>query len=277
MIPYEMKERYNIDDLAEIVMLLRSKDGCPWDKEQTHKSIRNDLIEETYEVIEAIDQNDPVLLQEELGDLLLQVVFHTQIEQEQQHFTLEDVCTDICKKMIIRHPHVFSTVQADTTEEVLNNWDAIKAETKHQTTYTETQESVAKTLPALMRGQKVYKRASKAQKTQPACNESVLAHVTECKHALEQAMYMEEEQDMAYALGDLLFCCTATAQQLGIDAEQTLTDATNRFVKSFGVMEEACTRSGRTIETLSTTEQKTLWEKAKCVLQEEEESTHAAR
>ena len=131
MIPYEKKEHYTIDDLAEIVTLLRSKDGCPWDKVQTHESIRPDLIEETYEVIEAIDQNDPEMLREELGDLLLQVVFHSRIETEQGHFTLDDVCTDICNKLIIRHPHVFSTVQADTTEEVLKNWDTIKEETKH--------------------------------------------------------------------------------------------------------------------------------------------------
>ena len=153
MIPYEKKEHYTIDDLAEIVTLLRSEEGCPWDKVQTHQSIRSDLIEETYEVIEAIDQDDPEMLREELGDLLLQVVFHTRIETEQEHFTLEDVCTDICNKLIVRHPHVFSTVQADTTEEVLKNWDAIKEETKHQTTRTQTLEAVAKTLPALMRAQ----------------------------------------------------------------------------------------------------------------------------
>ena len=146
MIPYEKKEHYTIDDLAEIVTLLRSKDGCPWDKVQTHESIRPDLIEETYEVIEAIDQNDPEMLREELGDLLLQVVFHSRIETEQGHFTLDDVCTDICNKLIIRHPHVFSTVQADTTEEVLKNWDTIKEETKHQTTRTQTLEAVAKTI-----------------------------------------------------------------------------------------------------------------------------------
>lgn len=154
MIPYERKERYTVDDLAEIISLLRSKEGCPWDREQTHESIRSELIEETYEVIEAIDQKDPAMLREELGDLLLQVVFHAQIEQEQAHFTLEDVCTEICEKMIVRHPHVFSTVQADTTEDVLKNWDTIKEETKHQTTRTETLEAVAKTLPALMRAQR---------------------------------------------------------------------------------------------------------------------------
>ena len=189
MIPYEKKEHYTIDDLAEIVTLLRSKDGCPWDKVQTHESIRPDLIEETYEVIEAIDQNDPEMLREELGDLLLQVVFHSRIETEQGHFTLDDVCTDICNKLIIRHPHVFSTVQADTTEEVLKNWDTIKEETKHQTTRTQTLEAVAKTLPALMRAQKVCKRALK-DNNRFLCNESVLASVTECKHTLEEAMHM---------------------------------------------------------------------------------------
>ena len=153
---YPEKQHYTADDLAAIIAILRDPDnGCPWDKVQTHESIRPDLIEETYEVIEAIDQNDPEMLREELGDLLLQVVFHSRIETEQGHFTLDDVCTDICNKLIIRHPHVFSTVQADTTEEVLKNWDTIKEETKHQTTRTQTLEAVAKTLPALMRAQKV--------------------------------------------------------------------------------------------------------------------------
>ena len=201
MIPYEKKEHYTIDDLAEIVTLLRSKDGCPWDKVQTHESIRPDLIEETYEVIEAIDQNDPEMLREELGDVLLQVVFHSRIETEQGHFTLDDVCTDICNKLIIRHPHVFSTVQADTTEEVLKNWDTIKEETKHQTTRTQTLEAVAKTLPALMRAQKVCKRALKGN-NRFLCNESVLASVTECKHTLEEAMHMEDAEQWAN-------CCSA--------------------------------------------------------------------
>ena len=228
MIPYEKKEHYTIDDLAEIVTLLRSKDGCPWDKVQTHESIRPDLIEETYEVIEAIDQNDPEMLREELGDLLLQVVFHSRIETEQGHFTLDDVCTDICNKLIIRHPHVFSTVQADTTEEVLKNWDTIKEETKHQTTRTQTLEAVAKTLPALMRAQKVCKRALKGN-NRFLCNESVLASVTECKHTLEEAMHMEDAEQITRAMGELLFCCAGMAQTLGLSAEQVLTDTANQL------------------------------------------------
>ena len=250
MIPYEKKEHYTIDDLAEIVTLLRSKDGCPWDKVQTHESIRPDLIEETYEVIEAIDQNDPEMLREELGDLLLQVVFHSRIETEQGHFTLDDVCTDICNKLIIRHPHVFSTVQADTTEEVLKNWDTIKEETKHQTTRTQTLEAVAKTLPALMRAQKVCKRALKGN-NRFLCNESVLASVTECKHTLEEAMHMEDAEQITRAMGELLFCCAGMAQTLGLSAEQVLTDTTNQFIDCFRAMEETCTAEKREMETLS--------------------------
>lgn len=269
MIPYEKKEHYTIDDLAEIVTLLRSEEGCPWDKVQTHKSIRSDLIEETYEVIEAIDQDDPEMLREELGDLLLQVVFHTCIETEQEHFTLEDVCTDICNKLIVRHPHVFSTVQADTTEEVLKNWDAIKKETKHQTTRTQTLEAVAKTLPALMRAQKVCKRAMKDH-NRFLCNESALASVTECKHTLEEAMHMEDPEQITRAMGELLFCCAGMAQTLGLSAEQVLTDTTNQFISCFRVMEETCAAENRPMETLSNGEWNALWKKTRRSLEEED-------
>ena len=162
MIAYPKKDCYTIDDLIEIVAILRSKDGCPWDKEQTHTSIRMDFIEEVYEAVEAIDLQDPVLLREELGDVLLQVIFHCQIEREQQAFSFDEVCNDICQKLIVRHPHVFDTVTVSGTGEVLKNWDAIKKETKGQKTFTDTLESVAKSLPALMRAQKLGQRAERA-------------------------------------------------------------------------------------------------------------------
>jgi len=117
------KKTYTFDDLVDVVVVLRSEQGCPWDKEQTHKSIRNDFIEETYEVIEAIDTEDPVLLREELGDVLLQVVFHARIEEQEGRFDINDVANDICVKLIHRHPHVFGDVCADTSEQVLENWD----------------------------------------------------------------------------------------------------------------------------------------------------------
>ncbi|MBR2315754.1 MAG: MazG family protein, partial [Clostridia bacterium] len=162
MVEYQQKENYSIGDLLDIVRLLRSEGGCPWDREQTHESIRSDFLEETCEVLEAIDLKDTSLLREELGDVLLQVVFHTRIEEEQNNFTFDEVCDEVCKKLIIRHPHVFGEVVADTSDEVLKNWDSIKMETKGQETYTDTLKSVANTLPALMRAQKVGKRAMRA-------------------------------------------------------------------------------------------------------------------
>ncbi|MDE6775145.1 MAG: MazG family protein, partial [Ruminococcus sp.] len=154
MVDYQQKENYSISDLLKIVKILRGEGGCPWDRVQTHESIRNDFLEDTCEVLEAIDNGDSDLLREELGDVLLQVVFHTRIEEEQDSFCFNDVCDEICKKLIVRHPHVFGEVKADSTEKVLENWDAIKMQTKGQETYTDTLTSVAKTLPALMRAQK---------------------------------------------------------------------------------------------------------------------------
>ena len=134
MVNFDFKDKYSIDDLRQIIEILRSENGCPWDKVQTHESIRTDLIEETYEVCEGIDKNSPEMLREELGDLLLQIVFHAQIERENGTFDFDDVCNDICQKLVYRHPHVFGEVKVDGSEEVLKNWDALKRESKPQDT-----------------------------------------------------------------------------------------------------------------------------------------------
>ena len=149
-IQFEQKQRYGVDDLLHIMEILRSREGCPWDREQTHESIRRDFVEETYEVLEAIDRQDPALLREELGDVLLQVVFHARMEEEAGRFAFADVVDEVCRKLIVRHPHIFAGGKADTSEEVLRNWDRIKQKNKGQTTVTETVESVAKSLPAVM-------------------------------------------------------------------------------------------------------------------------------
>ena len=146
---FKFKDRYDFDDLVEIVRCLRQPDGCPWDKVQTHKTIRQDFIEETYEVIEAIDNEDMELLREELGDVLLQVVFHAQIEREKSVFDINDVANDVCQKLIIRHPHVFGDVNADTTEKVLDNWDKIKMQTKSQSRLSESMALLSSTMMML--------------------------------------------------------------------------------------------------------------------------------
>ncbi|MEG1874443.1 MAG: MazG family protein, partial [Angelakisella sp.] len=144
-----------MEDLLHIMRILRGEGGCPWDREQNHRSIRNNLIEETYEVVEAIDTDDRTLLREELGDVLLQVVFHSQMEDECNSFNFNDVCDGICKKLIHRHPHIFGNVIANSSEEVLKNWDIIKQKEKNQETTASTLEAVSRALPSLVRSCKV--------------------------------------------------------------------------------------------------------------------------
>ena len=153
------KEVYDARDLVTIVELLRLPGGCPWDMEQTHKSLRRDMIEETYEVVEAIDADDPVLLREELGDALLQIVMHARIEEEAGRATFDEIAGDVCRKMIHRHPHVFGDVKAESVGEVLANWEDIKSAEKSRTTLTDKLTSIPKQFPALMRAAKVGKKA----------------------------------------------------------------------------------------------------------------------
>lgn len=262
MVAYEQKPRYSIADLQEIVRLLRSPGGCPWDKEQTHTSIRNDFLEEAYEAVEAIDLLDMPLLREELGDVLLQVVFHCTLAEEEKAFVFDDVCDEICKKLITRHPHVFGDVRAEDTDTVLKNWDAIKKETKGQETYTDTLRSVAGSLPALARAQKVGKRAARAGMdfSNPSdafdCVRAERAELQAAIAAKDQAM-MEEE------LGDLIFSCVNTARHLGIDAEQALSKATNKFIERFAAAEQLMEQAGRQMPDLSADELDEFWNDAK--------------
>ena len=159
---FEIKDKYDIDDLLEVTRILRSENGCPWDREQDHKSVRMNVLEEAYEVMEAIDADDAAMLKEELGDLLFQAVFHCEIEKERGRFEFNDICDDVTKKMIYRHPHVFGDVNVNNSDDVLKNWDKLKKKSKHQDTVADTLDSVPMVLPALMRGEKVFKRASNA-------------------------------------------------------------------------------------------------------------------
>ena len=156
---FVFKDHYGMDDLLRIMEILRGEGGCVWDREQDHHTIRNNFIEETYEAVEAIDRDDPVLLQEELGDVLLQVVFHARMEEEAGRFSFSDVCDGICKKLVYRHPHVFGDTAVENSGQVLENWDRLKKAEKHQETATSTLQAVSKALPALVRAAKVQKRA----------------------------------------------------------------------------------------------------------------------
>lgn len=262
MVNFNFKENYNIDDLIEIMGILRSPDGCPWDMEQTHKSIRKDFIEEVYEAVEAIDLDDRELLREELGDVLLQVAFHCQIEKEKNNFTFEDICDELCKKLIVRHPHVFGTVTVSDSGEVLKNWDSIKKKTKGQETYADTLESVAKSLPALMRAQKLGKRAMRAGMDFENRQDAFDCIKIETKE-LEDAIASGDMALVEEELGDLLFSCVNTARHLDIDAEEALTKASEKFIKRFTETEKLVTLSGVDMTTLSIDELDAYWRQAK--------------
>lgn len=260
MIDFERQESYGLKDLERIVALLRHPGGCPWDMEQTHESIRRDLLEESYEVIEAIDEQDPDHLKEELGDLLEQVVFHASIEEDAGRFNLDDVADGICKKLIFRHPHVFGTVEAASTEEVLVNWDALKREEKAQETYTDTLTAVARSLPALWRAEKVQKKAAKAGFDWNDIRGAV-DKLSEELSELQAAL--DGDGDPAEELGDLLFTAVNVSRFLKADPEVALGAATDKFISRFAGVEELARQAGQDMAALSPEELDRLWEQAK--------------
>ena len=253
-------EGYGFEDLITVVEVLRSEEGCPWDREQDHKSIRRDFIEETYEVIEAIDTENPELLREELGDVLLQVTFHAQIETEIGRFTIEDVANDICVKLIHRHPHVFGDVKADTSEKVLSNWEKIKSEEKERVTVTDKLRAIPPMLPALMRAEKVGKKASCFDFVDA---ESVMAKVYEELDELKEAMAEGRAEHIEEEMGDLLLTVTSLCRKIGVESEVALSKATNKFIDRFEKIENAVIAQGKNINELSMTELDAIWDKNK--------------
>ncbi len=262
MVDFEFKSKYNFYDLVNIMSILRSPEGCPWDREQTHKSIRRDFLEETYEAIEAIDTDDRELLLEELGDVLLQVVFHSQIESEAESFDADDVCDGICKKLIIRHPHVFGDVEADTSEAVLKNWDAIKMQTKEQKSLSEVMHSVSPAMPALIRADKIQNKAKKVGFDFGSPIEA-LDKLSEEIEELKSAMLKEDKASAESELGDVLFSAVNVGRLLKIDSEKALSDTSERFISRFEGMEKLCTERGLDINSLSLSELDALWDEVK--------------
>ena len=254
------KKNYDFEDLVILVEVLRSENGCPWDREQNHHSIRKGLIEETYEVIEAIDTENPILLREELGDLLLQVVFHAQIEAEANTFTMDEVANDICAKLIHRHPHVFGEVQADTSAQVLANWEVIKSEEKQRITVTDKLRAIPPMLPALMRAQKVGKKASCLDF---ANAEEVIAKIEEELDELRAAIASQDQSNAEEELGDLLLSVTSLARQLHIDSEEALVRATDKFIDRFDEIEQAVLAEHKEIENISVDELNQIWDQNK--------------
>ena len=259
---FERKEKYDVQDLLHIMKILRSDQGCPWDREQTHQSIRGNFIEETYEAIEAIDKNDNVLLQEELGDVLLQVVFHSQMAQEEGAFDFSQVVDGICQKLIIRHPHIFADVQVNGSEEVLKNWDAIKKATKKQASHTQIMNDVPRVFPALMRSAKVQQKAARAGFDFENA-EQTLDKVEEETVELRETIRQGDKQSQMDELGDLLFSVVNLSRFLKVDGEEALQKACDKFIHRFSLVEQMAANQHLDMTECSQAQLDALWEKAK--------------
>lgn len=244
-------------ELVEVIARLRAKDGCQWDREQTHSTLRPNMIEEAYEAVDAIDDNDLKHLQEELGDVLLQVLLHSQIASEEGAFSIEDVSRELKEKLIHRHPHVFGNVKVNSTDDILNNWDKLKAEEK--THRKSAMDGISKAQSALMSAQKISKRAVKTGFEWPnekSLYECIYSEFEEFKEAEKEGNkdHMEEEY------GDILFATVNLARWNKIDAEQALLKANKKFMKRFRKMEELATKP---LNDYSFEEYDDLWKQAK--------------
>ena len=257
MVNFQRMDRYGMDDLIRIMELLRSPEGCPWDKVQTHQSIRRDMLEEAYEVAEAIDNQDYENLKEELGDVLFQVVFHSCMAQEAGKFTFDDVVDGVAQKMVFRHPHVFGTAEAENTEQALVTWDAQKQVEKGQKTVGDTLDAVARSLPALIRAKKIQKKAQKAgfdwDNVDPVLDK-ISEEVEELKQAVRENSNVEEE------LGDLLFAAVKAGRFLQVDGEDALHNACEKFIRRFRRVEAL---ADKPLDQLDIAALEALWRSAK--------------
>ena len=265
------KESYDLRDFVALVSYLRSPNGCPWDQVQTHESIRRNFLEETYEVCEAIDAGDTAHLKEELGDVLMQVLFHTDIEREAGHFDIDDVADAACKKLVYRHPHVFRRDEPDAPD-----WDTIKQRERAQTTTAEAMDSVARSLPALWRCDKIQAKAAKTGFEWPDVH-AALDKVDEETRELRAAVASGDTEAIGDELGDLLFAAVKVARFAGIDPEQAAHAACEKFIRRFSAMETAAANDGTALEQCTLEQMLTLWQQAKQTVSAEQESRKSAR
>ena len=257
MVNFEYKSHYGMEDLLRIMEALRAPDGCPWDREQTHTSIRQNMLEEAYEAADAIDHQDMENLKEELGDVLLQVVFHSCMAREEGQFTFDDVVDGVCQKLVFRHPHVFGSVDARDSERALAAWDAQKRREKGQRTTGDALDSVARALPALTRAGKLQDKARKAgfdwREISPALDK-LSEELDELRRAVAEDSNVEEE------LGDLLFAAVKVGRFAGVDGEQALQGSCEKFIRRFRWVEAL---SPRPLDQMEVSQLEELWSRAK--------------
>ncbi|MBE5780651.1 MAG: nucleoside triphosphate pyrophosphohydrolase [Clostridiales bacterium] len=258
------KERFSVEDLIEVCRMLRSPDGCPWDREQTHESLRRNLLEEAYEVLGAMGEEDPMHMAEEFGDLLLQIALHSVIGEEFGEYDITDVATSICQKMIRRHPHVFGTVEVSSTGEVLDNWEEIKRQERGQKAKKSYLADVGKGLPPLKMAEELQKKAARWgfdwDDYLPAA-EKVKEELCELLTAKESGT----EEEALVEAGDLLFACVNTIRLMELDGDTGLYLTCEKFKQRFLAMEQMAEKQGRSLQEMTLDEMDALWERAKKV------------
>jgi tetrapyrrole methylase family protein/MazG family protein len=260
VVDFESKSKYTVYDLQRLVELLRDPGGCPWDAEQTHESIRRNLLEEAYETAEAIDIGDTEYLCEELGDVLMQVVFHADIEERIGNFTLDDVADVACKKLIRRHPHIFGNTGVKNSSEVLKNWEIIKSEERKHETVSDEMRAVARSLPALWRAEKIQKKAAKVGfdwHNYLGALDAIKSELSELEEAAGNSENVAEE------LGDLLFSAVNLARFFSVDPEEALGQTIEKFITRFSKMEDKATELGQRPENMTLEEMDKLYNQAK--------------
>ena len=248
MIDFDGKPSYDIYDLQRLMELLRGPDGCPWDREQTHESIRRNLLEEAYEAAEAIDSGDADALIEELGDVLMQVIFHADIANKAGRFDLDRIADATCRKLIRRHPHVFGDVRAETGSQSLVFWEEMKREEKRQDTASDAMRSVARNLPELWRAEKIQSKAAKVGFDWPdykGALDALQAELAELQDAILSGDGIEEE------LGDILFSAVNVARFFDIDPERALRNASGKFMTRFEKLEHTIRSQGKRMEDMT--------------------------
>lgn len=258
------KDRYSYQDLLDIMSRLRAPGGCPWDREQDHKTLKRYLIEEAYEVLEAIDEENPAKLCDELGDLLLQVIFHSQIAKEKGQFDFSDVVHGVSAKMVNRHRHVFGEEEAETPEDVMVIWEKVKKDEKGHETQTQVLKDVPANLPALMRSFKVQQKAAQVGFDWDDVKDAMLK-VKEEVNELEEAYHHSDAAHIEEELGDLLFAVVNVSRFLKVQPELALTATVNKFIRRFEYVEKEALKQGKQLKDMSLKEMDGLWDKAKLI------------